>query len=257
VKLLVKIGGSLVDDARLRTSVAAQIAVLSQAGNFIVIVHGGGRQLTRYLADQGIASHFVNGLRVTGDEAMDAVVKVLAGTVNKELVGALRAQGVNAVGLSGIDGHLTTAVQMSEELGRVGRVTRVDAALLEVLTLSGYLPVIACVAGDDQGLAWNINADQMAAACAQAFGADRLIFLTDVAGVLDESGAVLLRLNVEQVRNLIASGVAKGGMQAKLDSAAMAITGGVPSVTIAAGADLNILQRLINAGRCGTEITRN
>ena len=237
MKLLIKIGGTLVDDATIRNALAAQVAAINHAGNSIVLVHGGGRQLTRFLAERGVNSQFLNGLRVTDDSAMDAVVKVLAGTVNKELAGALRGQGVNAVGLSGIDGRLTTAVQMSEKLGRVGRVTDVDPALLSLLTGAGYLPVVACVAGDNRGRAWNINADQMAVAIAHAFGADRLIFLTDVAGVMDETGTVVPRLDAARIRFLIETGAAKGGMEAKLNAAAVALVGGVPSISIAPGKD--------------------
>ena len=144
------------------------------------------------------------------------MVKVLAGSVNKQLTGAVRAAGANAVGLSGMDGRLTTASQMSEELGWVGRVNSVDATLLALLTDAAMIPIVACVAGDEQGRAWNINADQMAVACASAFGVDRLIFLTDVAGVLDAAGAILPVLDAERIRVLIDSGVAKGGMRAKL-----------------------------------------
>ena len=162
-----------------------QIAAQAQRGIEIVVVHGGGKQMTRFLAERGIESRFVNGLRVTTPETMDAVLKVLAGSVNHELVAALIAAGARAVGLSGVDGDLVEAEQMDPALGMVGRVTRANPELLDLLVGAGYLPVVACVAGSRDGRMYNVNADQMAAACAAALRADQLIFLTDVDGVLD------------------------------------------------------------------------
>ena len=141
--------------------------------------------MTRYLAERGIESRFVNGLRVTTPEVLDAVVKVVAGSVNRQLVATLNRAGARAVGISGIDAGLVEAEQMDPALGSVGRVTRADPALLDALLAGGFLPVVACVAGDREGRFYNVNADQMAVACAVAFGADQLIFLTDVEGVLD------------------------------------------------------------------------
>ena len=141
--------------------------------------------MTRYLAERGIPSTFVGGLRVTTPETLDAVLKVFAGTVNHELVAAINRAGALAVGLSGIDAFLVEAEQMDPALGAVGRVTKSNPALLHLLTANGYVPVVACVAGDRQGQVYNVNADQMAVACAAAFGAQQLIFLTDVEGVLD------------------------------------------------------------------------
>jgi acetylglutamate kinase len=257
LRLLIKIGGTLVDDKAKRTSLAHQIAAVLQPDRQIVVVHGGGKQLTKYLDNQGVESHFVNGLRVTGQEAMDAVVKILAGTVNKNLVGALRAAGVPAVGISGIDGRLTTAEQMSEELGHVGRVVGTDASVLQLLTLGHFVPVVACVAGDDDGQAWNINADQMALACAQAFQADRVIFLTDVPGVLGGNGSMIPQMTVDEAGGLIVAGVAKGGMQAKLEAASAAVRAGVASVVIVDGAEPDVLQRLLSGEPAGTEIRQS
>ncbi len=254
MKILVKIGGTLVDNFEILHNLAQQVAAVSQAGYQLVVVHGGGRQLTRFLDERGISSHFIGGMRVTSEPAMDAVLKIFAGSVNKQLVGALRAAGANPVGISGIDGRLTTASRMSEELGFVGRVDHVDPALITLLLNAGMVPVVACVAGDDQGSAWNINADQMAIACARALAVDRLIFLTDVPGVLDADGLVLPKLNLDQVRGLIESGVAAGGMQAKLNAASAAVTGGIPAVVIAPGAAIDIVAKLLNGEPAGTEI---
>lgn len=254
MKLLIKIGGSLLDEPQSREALARQIAAVNGSGNRLVIVHGGGRQLTRFLAERGVASEFVNGLRVTTEETIDAVLKVLAGTVNKQLVASLRAVGVNAVGLSGLDACLTSATQMSADLGWVGRIASVDPRVLELLTESNYLPAVACVAGDAAGSVYNVNADQMAAACAVAFRADRLIFLTDVAGVLDRGGSLIPRLSREGIRSLIEAGVAQGGMRAKLEAASQAVNEGVGSVTIAAGTADGILSDLLAGAAQGTRL---
>ena len=217
----------------------------------LVVVHGGGKQMTRYLAERGIESRFVNGLRVTTPETVDAVLKVFAGSVNHELVASLNRAGALAVGLSGIDALLVEAEQMDPALGAVGRVTRSNAALLELLAGNGYLPVVACVAGDRAGNIYNVNADQMAVACAAAFGAQQLIFLTDVDGVLDGAKQVRPLLTAAESRALIAAGVATGGMQAKLDAAVAALAAGVEQVRIAPGAADGVLTRILDGRGAG------
>jgi len=254
MKLLVKLGGTLLDAADSRDRLAAQIATARASGAEIVVVHGGGRQMTRYLAERGIESRFVNGLRVTTPETLDAVLKVFAGNVNHELVASLNRAGAMAVGLSGIDSFLVEAEQMDPALGAVGRVTRCNPALLHLLTSNGYLPVVACVAGDRQGQVYNVNADQMAVACAAAFGAQELVFLTDVPGVLDGAKRVRPVLSAEQSRRLIADGTVSGGMQAKLNAAMAAIEGGIPQVRIAPGAAEDVLARILAGEEIGTRM---
>jgi acetylglutamate kinase len=254
VKILVKLGGTLLDSAPTRDALAAQIAAARADGAEIVVVHGGGRQMTRYLAERGVESRFVNGLRVTTPETLDAVLKVFAGAVNHELVASLNRAGALAVGLSGIDAFLVEAEQMDPQLGAVGRVTRSNAALLHLLTANAYLPVVACVAGDRQGLIYNVNADQLAVACAVAYGARALVFLTDVEGVRDAQGAVRQTLTASQCEALISEGVATGGMQAKLTAAMDALRGGVENVRIAPGAAANALSRLLAGEALGTRI---
>src|SRR5439155_8283711 len=212
MKILVKLGGALLDDAPSRASLERQIAGVRGRGVEMVVVHGGGKQMTRYLAERGIESRFVNGLRVTTPETVDALLKVFAGSVNHELVASLNRAGASAVGLSGVDAFLVEAELMDPDLGAVGRVTRSNPALLHLLTAGGYLPVVACVAGDRQGQVYNVNADQMAVACATAFGAQQLIFLTDVEGVLDGAKRVRPVLSAAESRSLIAEGIATGGM---------------------------------------------
>jgi acetylglutamate kinase len=220
------------------------------------VVHGGGKQMTRFLAERGIQSEFVGGLRVTTPEVIDAVLKVLAGTVNQQLVAAFIEAGVRAVGLSGIDDCLAEAEQLDPKLGAVGRVSRANPELLELLTTNGFVPVVACVAGDRQGRIYNINADQMAVACAAAFGAGRLIFLTDVEGVLDARKQPLPRLTVADSEKLIRDGIAKGGMQAKLNAAGDALRGGVGEAVIASGGTPRVLARLLAGEMLGSRLVK-
>ena len=185
---------------------------------------------------------------------MDAVVKVLAGTVNHELVAALTKAGANAVGLSGLDSGLAEAVQMDPALGAVGRIVRSNPALLCLLTANQYIPVVACLAGDSEGRMYNVNADQMAVACAGGFRAAQLIFLTDVDGVLDGSKRLCPELTAADCERLIAEGVATGGMQAKLNAATAALKQGVGEVRIAPGAAPDALARLLAGESLGTRL---
>ena len=254
MKVLIKIGGSLLDDPAQRSAVAAQIAALS--GN-IAVVHGGGKQMTRYLDERGVESRFVNGLRVTTPETVDAVLKVFAGTVNTQLVAALGVAGSKAVGLTGIDAGLAMATQLNPELGFVGRVTSSDPRLLDVLTSAGYLPVVACVAGGSGGDVFNVNGDSMAVACASAWQADRLLFLTDVDGVLDSNKQLLPVLTPADCASLFATGVASGGMQAKLNAATDAVAGGVREVRIVRGSAENVIARVFAGEQLGTAIVKD
>ncbi len=251
MRLLIKLGGTLLDEAASRDALAAQIAAAA-AVHEVVAVHGGGKQMTRFLAERGVESRFVNGLRVTTPEVADAVLKVFAGTVNKTLTGALLRAGARAVGISGLDGLLAESEALSPELGLVGRVVRTHPEVLECLIAGGFLPVVACVGGGADGSVYNVNADQMAVACAAGFRADRLLFLTDVPGVLDAGGNVLPRLTPADCDRLIAEGVAAGGMEAKLRAACAALAGGVRQVLIAPGAEPEILSRVLGDEPLGT-----
>jgi acetylglutamate kinase len=175
--------------------------------------------------------------------------------VNQELVAAFAAVGAPAVGLSGVDAGLAEAEPVSADLGFVGRPVRSNPKVLEVLTASGLLPVVACVAGDRAGNMYNVNADQMAVACARAFRVDKLLFLTDVDGVRSASGAILERLSAEECRELIRDGVATGGMQAKLESAILGLESGIGEVVIAAGARAGIVNELVGGNQAGTRIS--
>jgi len=254
VKALIKIGGTLLDAAESRNRLTKEITEAIGGGLEAIIVHGGGKQMTRYLTERGVESRFVNGLRVTTPDVLDAVLKVFAGSVNQELVAAFIAAGASAVGLSGMDGLITEARQWSEELGQVGKPVRSDPRLLDLLLGNKYLPVVACVAGDRQGRFYNVNADQMAATVAAASHVDKLFFLTDVEGVRGGNNQVRATINAEECRQLIRDQVATGGMQAKLDAAIEAMFGGVREVVIAPGAVPGIIQKLIAGEAVGTRL---
>lgn len=255
MRALIKLGGSLLDAPESRARLAREI-VEAARHHEIAVVHGGGKQMTRFLAERGVESKFVNGLRVTTPEVLDAVLKVFAGTVNAELVSALRAAGANAVGLSGLDAGILDAETLDPALGHVGKPVKSDPRLIEVLIGSGYLPVIACVGGDAQGNAYNVNGDQVAAAIASAYRARKLIFLTDVDGVRDASGTVAATLTSGDALRLIDQGVASAGMQAKLKAAVSAVDGGVNEVLIAPGARTGIVPSLLAGDAIGTRMIR-
>jgi acetylglutamate kinase len=253
MRILIKLGGTLLDQTAHRASLAQEIAE-TIIDHQIVVVHGGGKQMTAHLTERGIASRFIKGLRVTTPEVVDAMVKVFAGSVNAQLVSALRAAGALPVGLSGLSAGLVDAEILDPELGQVGKPVRSDARLLELLTEAHYLPVVACIAGDENGAIYNVNADQMAVACAASFRAEKLLFLTDVEGVRDKTGSVRELLNVQQARDLIGEGVATGGMQAKLEAAMEALQNGVAEVRISPGAADHPIRGLVAGSPTGTRI---
>jgi acetylglutamate kinase len=253
MRILIKLGGTLLDEPSSLHRLAAEIAAAAGQQE-IAVVHGGGKQMTRFLAERGVESRFINGLRVTTPEIIDAVVKVFAGSVNASLVTAFRAAGARPVGLSGLDAGLVDAEPLNPELGLVGRPVLSDARLLELLVREHYLPVIACIAGDASGRIFNVNADQMAVACAKSFHASKLLFLTDVEGVRDGQGAIREVLHAQEAVELIRSGVATGGMQAKLEAALTALNAGVAEVLIAPGARPGVVALLLAGTRIGTRL---
>jgi acetylglutamate kinase len=254
VKALIKLGGTLLDTPETRRRLAEEIARAFADGLEAVIVHGGGKQMTRYLAERGVESQFINGLRVTTPEVLDAVLKVLAGSVNQELVAEFIACGAPAVGLSGMDALLTEARPISDDLGLVGKPVRSDPRLLHALIEFKYLPVVACVAGDRQGHFFNVNADQMAVSVAAALKVDKLLFLTDVDGVRGPDNQVCSELSLDECRLLIDNGVATGGMRAKLDSAVEALEAGIAEVVIAPGGTPDIVAKLLAGNALGTRL---
>lgn len=252
MKVLIKLGGTLLESAEKIRSTAEQLASTAPEHQ-LVVVHGGGKEVTRFLAERGVESRFRNGLRVSDATVIDAVTKVIAGGVNKRLVSALIAAGRQTIGISGVDGLLTRAVQFDPSLEFVGRPVSTDGKLLDLLVTSGYLPVVACVAGDDAGNIYNVNADVMAVSAALGWHAWKLFFLTDVPGVKDGEGNLVSRLSPVDIRELIRSGVATGGMQAKLEAAEEALAGGV-EVSIASGSEPRIISRLLEGEPVGTRL---
>jgi acetylglutamate kinase len=257
MRTLIKLGGTLLDSAGSRTRLAQEIAGFAELPeNETVVVHGGGKQMTRFLSERGIESRFINGLRVSTPEVIDAVLKVFAGSVNHELVASLVAAGAKAVGLSGIDASLVEAVPLGGEYGAVGMPVRSNPEVLHVLCKAGFLPVVASIGGDRAGNVYNVNADQMAVTCAIAFGAEQIFFLTDVDGVRDGWGNIVESLDIPQVNALIQDGIAAGGMQAKLEAAQSALTGGVRKVVIAPGGLAGVVDKLRRNEAIGTNICK-
>lgn len=240
MRMVVKLAGALLDDAATVELIAKQVADLSAQGHEVLVVHGGGKIFTATLARMGITSRFVNGLRVTDGETRDVAVMVLGGLLNKRVAAAITRAGRPAVGLAASDAGCFTAQPFQHEevtggLGYVGYLTEVNVAFLESLWSAGVVPVASCLGAGPDGELYNINADQMAAACAEFIGAERLIFLTDVAGVLD-GDKVLRSLTGREIEMLILSHKVSGGMVLKLEACKRALSAGVAEVRIVGGA---------------------
>lgn len=229
---VVKLGGRTQADAALPGALAA---LWHAAGGRLVVVHGGGDAISELQRARGLAPTFVGGRRVTSDADIETIRMALSGVANKQLVAALAAAGVRALGLSGEDGALLRARPTADaRLGRVGEPESVDVALLALLLGAGYCPVVSPVSAstDAAGVALNVNGDDAAAAVAVACGAAELFFLADVPGVLDADGTALASLGAADAATLVAAGTAAGGMAAKLDAARRALDGGVARVRI-------------------------
>lgn len=227
--IVVKYGGAPMEAAPLARSFADDVALLQSAGVHVVIVHGGGPQLTQVSTRLGLEARFVDGLRVTDAETLDVATMVLAGKLNTEVVAMLASCGVPAVGLSGVDGSLLIAKKLSDpDLGFVGKVERVNPAVILALLERGFVPVVASIAVDGGGQAYNVNADIVAAELAIGLEAEKLVFLSDVPGVIGPAADLLSELSVSGVEQLLAmAGVVDGGMIPKLASAVLAIEAGV------------------------------
>jgi acetylglutamate kinase len=246
--IVVKYGGHAMGDAGLGQAFARDIALLKQSGVNPIVVHGGGPQIGQMLARLGIKSEFKGGLRVTDRETVEIVEMVLAGSINKEIVALINAEGEWAIGLSGKDGNMVFAEKARKtvvdpdsniehvlDLGFVGEPVEIDRTLLDLLARSEMIPVIAPVAPGRDGQTYNINADTFAGAIAGALEATRLLFLTDVPGVLDRSGTLIEELTVAEARALIADGTISGGMIPKVETCIEAVERGVGGVVILDG----------------------
>jgi acetylglutamate kinase len=253
MRLVIKLAGALLDDAAAVEQIARQMAALSRGGHELLVIHGGGKIFTSTLARMGIESRFVQGLRVTDRETRDVAVMVFAGLLNKRLTAALCREGVTAVGISAADSEcfLAEPMQLEEQTGRlgyVGYITGVNLGFLESLWRARIVPVACCLGQGPDGELYNINADQMAAACAEYVRADRLIFLTDVAGLLD-GAEVVKAVTCEGIEQLICSSRVSGGMVLKLEACKRALNAGVKQVRIVGGAIPGALLKAANGAR--------
>ena len=217
--VVVKYGGNAMINDELKDAVMGDMVLLSTIGIRVVLVHGGGPEITEMLSRVGKKSEFVNGLRVTDKESMDIVQMVLAGKINKNLVNLIQSKGGKAIGLCGIDGHMIKAKQLDEALGFVGEITDVDvSAILDVLE-KGYIPVISTVGYDDNGNSYNINADTAAASIAASLGAESLISMTDIDGILrdkNDPSTLIPKIYVSDAPQLMRDGIISGGMIPKI-----------------------------------------
>jgi acetylglutamate kinase len=239
MKLVIKIAGALLEDKNTVKSLAEQIASLAAEGHEILVVHGGGRIFTATLKRLGIESKFVSGLRVTDRETRDVAVMVFAGLLNKQLAAAISAAGQPAIGISAADAQCFTAEPLVHNevqggLGFVGYLTGANSQLLDTFWKQGIVPVAACLGLGCDGELYNINADHMAAACAEYLQADHLIYLTDVSGVLC-GDKILSAVACDQIGNLVERKIVSGGMVLKLEAAKRALEGGVRGVHIVGG----------------------
>ena len=246
--VVVKFGGHAMGDAEIARAFARDITLLKQSGVNPVVVHGGGPQIGRLLEQLGIQSEFADGLRITDRKTVEVVEMVLAGSINKEIVQAIHAEGGRAIGLCGKDGRMVTAKKVTRtivdpdsqiekhiDLGFVGEPENVDRHVLDTVAKGQLMPVIAPVCPGVDGETYNVNSDTFAGAVAGALKARRLLFLTDVPGVLDRAGALIAELTVAEARGLIADGVISGGMIPKVETCIAALESGVEGVVILNG----------------------
>jgi acetylglutamate kinase len=246
--IVVKFGGNAMVDEKLKASFARDIVMMKLVGMNPVVIHGGGPQIGELLARLQIESHFVNGMRVTDSKTMDVVEMVLGGGVNKEIVNLIHHAGGKAVGITGKDGQLIKARKLKVsrhtpemeapeiiDIGHVGEVESVNTGVIDMLTNSDFIPVIAPIGVDSEGNSYNINADLVAGKIAEVLKAEKLILLTNVAGLQDKNGKVLTGLSTRQVDELIADGTIYGGMLPKIRCALDAVKGGARTAHIIDG----------------------
>ncbi|MBA5724135.1 acetylglutamate kinase [Candidatus Liberibacter sp.] len=246
--IIVKYGGNAMDQAEFGKIFASDIALLKQSGINPIVVHGGGPQIGAELDRMGIKSKFENGLRITDKKTIEIVEMVLAGSINKKIVSLINQTGERAIGLCGKDGNMVLAKKLRKhivdplsktkkeiDLGFVGEIIEVDRTLLDLLAKSEMIPVIAPIAPGRDGCTYNINADTFAGVIAGALSAIRLLFLTNVPGVLDRKGKLIKKLSIKEARSLIKDGTISGGMIPKVETSIKAIEDGVKCVAILDG----------------------
>ncbi len=258
--VVVKYGGNAMVNEQIKMQVMEDIVLLWLIGVKIVLVHGGGPEINELMSKLGKKPEFVDGLRVTDKETVDIVQMVLAGKVNKTLVNLLEMKGGKAMGISGMDGCLIESKMKNEKLGYVGEITKIHIQPVIDLLEKGYIPVISTLGCDKQGNAYNINGDTAAAYIAGALGAERLIMMTDIAGILrdkDDPKTLIPAITVGEAKDLYAEGVISGGMIPKVDCCIEAIEEGVKNVIIMDGrVPHSILMELLTDEGAGTMVTR-
>ena len=257
--VVIKYGGNAMINEELKQQVMEDICLLWLIGVKVVLVHGGGPEISQTMKRLGKEAVFLNGLRVTDKETVDIVQMVLAGKINKSLVNLLQIKGGHAVGLSGIDGGIIEATMKDERLGYVGEITKIRTQPIEALLEKNYIPVISTVASDRQGNTYNINGDTAAAYIAGALNAKRLIMMTDIDGILrdkDDPNTLIHKLTVSEAKGLYEEGVISGGMIPKVDCCIEAIRAGVDTVVINDGrVPHSILMELLTDEGAGTMVT--
>ena len=258
--VVIKYGGNAMINEQLKQQVMEDIALLWLIGVKVVLVHGGGPEISDTMKRLGKEAVFVDGLRVTDRETVDIVQMVLAGKVNKSLVNLIQTMGGHAVGLSGIDGGIIEAKVKDERLGYVGEITKIRTQPITDLLEKNYIPVISTIASDRQGDVYNINGDTAAAFIAGALGAERLIMMTDIAGILedkDDPATLIPQITVTEARKLYDSGIISGGMIPKVDCCIEALEHGVNNVIIMDGRiPHSILMELLTDEGAGTMVTK-
>lgn len=264
--IVVKYGGNAMVDEALKQSFARDIVLMKLVGINPIVVHGGGPQIGELLSKLDIESNFVDGMRVTDSQTMDVVEMVLGGLVNKEIVSLLNKNQGKAIGITGKDGNLIRARQLKlkggdanpggVDIGQVGEVVSINTEIMDVMKDSNFIPVIAPIGTDENGASYNINADSVAGELARVLGAEKLILLTNIAGVQDKQGNVLTGLSTAQVDGLIADETIHGGMLPKVECALNAVKGGVLSATIVDGrVEHAVLLEIFTDEGVGTLIT--
>jgi len=258
--VVVKYGGAAMLNEELKRQVMGDIALLHLVGVRVVLVHGGGPEINDLLNRVGKKAEFMDGLRVTDHETVEVVQMVLAGKINKGLVALMESFGRHAIGLSGLDGRMIHARQLDERLGFVGEITSVDPAPITTVLEKDYIPIISTLGCDKQGNVYNINADTAAAKIAGALGAEGLVLMSDIPGLLrdvkDES-SLIRRLNADEIPQLIEQGVISGGMIPKLECCAEALRNGTRKVFIVDGrVEHSILMELLTDAGIGTMVRK-
>lgn len=252
---VIKYGGAVMEDEKLKSSVAQDVTLLRKIGIDVVVVHGGGKEITSLASKLSIETKFVNGQRYTDENTRDVVQMILAGSTNKDIVRRINIHGGKAVGISGIDGGMITVNKyVKEDLGFVGEVVDVNALLIKNLLRDGYLPVIAPLGIDKDGTVFNVNADVAAGSIAAALSAVKLVYLTDIEGV-KINGELISHLSQNEAEKYIADGTISGGMIPKVESALSALESGVQKVHIIDGrVDHALLLEIFTKEGIGTEI---